>query len=124
MKERRGLDVRFPLVVLIVVITYCSVLVPPAWSQSPPDIQLTAAAATILYFPSKAAFALGGGIVGGLAYVLSGFCETTAKSIWIPSIYGTYIITPEHLSLDRPIHFLGVAAESEGMPTTPAATDN
>ena len=113
---------RFPLVVLIVVITYCSVLVPPAWSQAPPDIQLTAAAATILYFPFKAAFALGGGIVGGLAYVFSGFCETTAKRIWIPSMYGTYIITPEHLGRDRPIRFLGVEAEIWRMPTTPAAT--
>ena len=102
---------RFLLVVLIVVITYCSVLVPPAWSQAPPDIQLTAAAATILYFPFKAAIALGGGIVGGLAYVFSGFCETTAQSIWIPSMYGTYIITPAHLSRDRPIRFWGVKAE-------------
>ncbi|UVT17038.1 MAG: hypothetical protein H8K04_05650 [Nitrospira sp.] len=101
----------FPRVVLIVVITCCSVLVPPAWSQAPPDIQLTAAAVTILYFPFKAAVALGGGIVGGLAYVLSGFCETTAKDIWIPSMYGTYIITPHHLSRDRPIRFLGVDAE-------------
>ena len=51
---------RFPLVVLIVVITYCSVVVPSAWSQSsPPDLQLATAAATILYFPFKAAFALG-----------------------------------------------------------------
>jgi hypothetical protein len=113
--------VRFSLAVLIVVVTYCSVLVPPTWSQPPPDIQLTAAAATILYFPfNKAAFALGGGIVGGLAYVFSGFCETTAKRIWIPSLYGTYIITPEHPSLDRPIRFLGVVAESEGYPPPPA----
>jgi hypothetical protein len=113
--------VRFPLVVLIVVLTYCSLLVLPAWSQAPPDIQLTAAAATILYFRFKAAFALGGGIVGGLAYVFSGFCETTAKSIWIPSMYGTYIITPEHLSRDRPVRF--VEAEIGWMPTTPAATN-
>ena len=78
------------------------------------------AVATILYFPFKAAFALGGGIVGGLAYVFSGFNETTANSIWIPSMYGTYEITPEHLTGDRPVRFLGVAAQSDGMPTTPA----
>ena len=110
--------------VLIVVVTYCSVPVSPAWSQSPPGVQLTAAAATILYLPIKAAFAVGGGIVGGLAYVFSGFCETTAKRIWIPSMYGTYILTPEHLSLDRPIRFWGVADETEGMPTTPATRES
>ena len=78
-----------------------------------------AGAATILYFPFKAAFAIGGGIVGGLAYVFSGFSESTAKNIWVPSVYGTYVITPEHLSGDRPVRFLGVAAENEGMAPAP-----
>lgn len=125
---------KLPIVVLIVVITYCSMFVAPAWSQSSSvDTQqgtasgagmgAASAAATILYFPFKAAFAIGGGIVGGLAYVFSGFSEPTAKSIWVPSIYGTYVITPEHLSGDRPVRFLGVAAESEGMPTTPVPTN-
>lgn len=125
---------RLPIVILIVVITYCSMIVAPAWSQSSSaDAQqgtasgagmgAASAAATILYFPFKAAFAIGGGIVGGLAYVFSGFSEPTAKSIWIPSMYGTYLITPEHLTGDRPVRFLGVDAESEEMPTTPAATN-
>ncbi|MGC4099423.1 MAG: hypothetical protein QM706_20155 [Nitrospira sp.] len=125
---------RLPIVVFIVAITYCSVLVAPAWSQSSSaDAQqgtaagagmgAASAAATILYFPFKAAFAIGGGIVGGLAYLFSGLSEPTAKSIWIPSVYGTYVITPEHLSGDRPVRFLGVAAESEGMSTAPAATN-
>jgi hypothetical protein len=127
--------VRLPIVVLIVVLTYCSMLVPPAWSHSssvdtsPADTQqgtdsgagmgAASAAATILYFPFKAAFAIAGVLVGGLAYVFSGFSEPTAKSIWIPSTFGTYVITPEHLTGDRPVRFLGIAAESEGMPATP-----
>jgi len=127
--------VKLPLVILIVVITYCSMLlVTPVWSQSsPPDTQqgtasgagmgAASAAATILYFPFKAAFAIGGGIVGGLAYVFSGFSESTAKSIWVPSMYGTYLITPEHLSGDRPVRFLGVEADNEGMPSTSAPTN-
>lgn len=126
---------KLPIVILIVVITYCSMLlVTPAWSQSsPPDTQqgtasgagmgAASAAATILYFPFKAAFAIGGGIVGGLAYVFSGFSESTAKSIWVPSMYGTYLITPEHLSGDRPVRFLGVEADNEGMPSTSAPTN-
>ncbi|MDH4235995.1 MAG: hypothetical protein OEV17_01995, partial [Nitrospira sp.] len=68
---------------------------------------------TCLYFPFKGAFAIGGAIVGGLAYAFSGGSEQTAKSIWIPSMYGTYVITPEHLTGDRPVRFLGVAADSE-----------
>lgn len=124
---------RLPIVVLIVVITYASMLVAPAWSQSSSvDTQqgtyagagmgAASAVATILYFPFKAAFAIGGGLVGGLAYVFSGFSESTAKSIWVPSILGDYAITPEHLSGDRPIRFLGIA-ENEGIPATPAPSN-
>jgi hypothetical protein len=92
--------VRLPIVVLIIVLTYCSMLVPPAWSHSssadtsPLDTQqgtaseasmgAASAAAIILYFPFKAAFAIAGVLAGGLAYVFSGFSEPTAKSIWIP----------------------------------------
>ncbi len=123
---------RFPIVIVLVVIVYGSMLVAPAWSQSTSiDSQqgtasgagmgAASAVATILYFPFKAAFALGGGIVGGLAYVFSGFSESTAKNIWVPSVYGTYVITPEHLSGDRPVRFLGVAAENEGLSPAPAS---
>lgn len=122
-----------PLLVPIVVITFCTMVAAPGWSQSSSgDTQLrtapgvgmevAAAAATILYFPFKAAFAIGGGIVGGLAYVFSGLNETTAKNIWIPSMLGTYVITPEHLTGDRPVRFLGVTAESEERPHSPAVT--
>jgi hypothetical protein len=81
-------------------------------SPSGVGIQAGSALATILYFPFKLAFAIGGGVVGGLAYGFSGLSEQTAKNIWIPSMYGTYIITPEHLKGDKPIRFLGVPAES------------
>lgn len=99
----------------------------PTWSQDsqpiapPPSneseggnpssagMQAAAAVSTLLYFPFKAAFAIGGGIVGGLAYAFSGGNEQAAKSIWSTSLNGTYVITPEHLRGDRPIRFLGVA---------------
>ena len=98
---------RLPIVVLIVVITYCSVLVAPAWSQSSSaeaqqgtysgaGMGAASAVATILYFPFKAAFAIGGGIVGGLAYVFSGLSEPTAKSIWSPAFSETM---PSFLSI-------------------------
>ena len=74
-------------------------------------MQAASAVATILYFPFKAAFAIGGGIVGGLAYAFSGGSEQTAKNIWVPSLYGTYIITPEHLKGDKPVRFLGVPSD-------------
>jgi hypothetical protein len=67
----------------------------------------------------KAAFAIGGGVVGGLAYAFSGGNENAAKSIWTTSMYGTYIITPDHLRGDRPIRFLGVAEPDTATATAP-----
>lgn len=114
-----------PLTALAVLMTFSLLVTAPAWSQSSSTdtqqgtasgagMQAASAVSTILYFPLKAAFSICGGIVGGLAYVFSGGSEQTAKNIWIPSMYGTYIITPEHLSGDRAVRFLGVAADSEG----------
>jgi len=124
-----------PLIALVVLMTFTSLVATPAWSQSSTTdtqqgtpsgagMQAGAAVSTILYFPFKAAFAIGGGIVGGLAYLFSGLNEQTAKSIWVPSMYGTYVITPDHLTGDRPVRFLGIAAESDSSAmdttTTPA----
>ena len=79
-------------------------------------MQAAAAVSTILYFPFKAAFAIGGGIVGGLAYAFSGGNEQAAKSIWDTSLRGTYFISPDHLQGNRPIRFLGVA-DSDDAPS-------
>ena len=122
---RRGLMRMLPLTALAVLMTFALLVTAPAWSQSSSadrqqgtasgaGMQAASAVSTILYFPLKAAFSICGGIVGGLAYVFSGGSGQAAKNIWIPSMYGTYIITPEHLSGDRAVRFLGVAADSEG----------
>ena len=126
----------FKLVAAFLLLALCIVtMAPSAWSQenTPPSstgnteggtassagMQAAAAVSTILYFPLKAAFAIGGGIVGGLAYAFSGGNEQAAKSIWDTSLRGTYIITPEHLQGDRPIRFLGVADSADASASAP-----
>ncbi|MDN5942801.1 MAG: hypothetical protein L0H94_13035 [Nitrospira sp.] len=129
----------FKLVAAFLLLALCIVtMAPSAWSQEnqpPPStgnteggtassagMQAAAAVSTILYFPLKAAFAIGGGIVGGLAYAFSGGNEQAAKSIWDTSLRGTYIITPDHLQGDRPIRFLGVA-DSNDTPASASAPE-
>ncbi|MDF0645732.1 MAG: hypothetical protein P0111_17025 [Nitrospira sp.] len=87
-------------------------------SASGAGIGVLSGLSTILYLPFKTAFAIGGGLVGGLAYVFSGGNENAAKSIWTTSMYGTYVITPEHLRGDKPIRFLGVADSAETPPSS------
>ena len=127
----------FKLVAVFLLLTLCTItMVPSAWSQesaatpssesteggtaSSAGMQAAAGFSTLLYLPLKAVFAIGGGIVGALAYAFSGGSEQTAKSIWDTSLYGTYIITPDHLQGNRPIRFLGVADSNDAPAPAPA----
>lgn len=117
------------LTALVVLMTFSFMTVTPAWSQESASssteggnagsagMQAAAGLLTIPYVACKAAFAIAGGIVGGLTYAFTGGNETAAKSVWTTSMYGTYIITPEHLRGDKAIRFLGVADSD-----TPAQT--
>ena len=130
-----GSAVFFRLIAIGLVVALCTLpSVPSAWSEEPlppassdteggsassAGMGAAAGLSTLLYLPLKAAFAIGGGVVGGLAYAFSGGNENAAKSIWTTSMYGTYIITPDHLRGDRPIRFLGVAEPDTATATAP-----
>ena len=127
----------FKLVAVFLLLALCTItMVPSAWSQegavpsssesteggtaSSAGMQVAAGFSTLLYLPLKLAFAIGGGIVGGLTYVFSGGNEKAAKPVWETSLYGTYIITPDHLQGNRPIRFLGVADSNDAPAPAPA----
>lgn len=135
--NRPGGASSFKLVAVFLLLALCTIpMAPSAWSQesaATPSSQGTAggtpsgagmgaaaAVSTILYFPIKAAFAICGGIVGGLAYVFSGGNEQAAKSIWTTSLLGDYYISPDHLEGNRPIRFLGVSELNDASAAAPA----
>jgi hypothetical protein len=72
-------------------------------------MQVGSALATIAYFPFKVVTAIGGSVVGGLGYLFSGGSKSAANAVWVPSVYGTYIITPDHLAGRKPVQFFGKA---------------
>jgi hypothetical protein len=91
---------------------------PPIDSEHTPSgigMQAGSALATIAYFPFKAVTAIGGGIVGGLGYLFSGGSKAAANAVWVPSVYGTYIITPDHLAGRKPVQFFG---KTQSQPAT------
>jgi hypothetical protein len=65
---------------------------------------------TVIYFPVKFAYAILGGVVGTFTYGLTGGDLETAKAVWEPSFYGTYVITPDHLKGNEPVRFIGISA--------------
>lgn len=52
---------------------------------------------SLIYTPLKVNIAVIGGVVGGLAYPLSGFNAGVSKKIWSTSMGGTYLITEDIL---------------------------
>jgi hypothetical protein len=61
----------------------------------------------LVYMPVKFVYATLGGITGSFAYVLTGFRFDIAKGIWVPSLGGTYVVTPSMLRGEDPIYFSG-----------------
>lgn len=127
----------FKLVAVFLLLALCTItIVPSAWSQestgspasqsieggdaSSAGMQAAAGLLTIPYVACKAAFAIAGAIVGGLTYAFTGGDENAAKRVWTTSMYGTYIITPDHLQGNRPIRFLGVADSTDAPASAPA----
>ena len=62
---------------------------------------------SIPYGAAKVTYAALGGIIGGLAYLFSAGDTEAAHAVWMPSLQGTYVLTPDHLKGDKPIQFMG-----------------
>lgn len=95
------------MVVLLLVMTPHPARAAEQSSTQETALQVTGWVATIPYGALKMAYALGGGVVGGLAWGLTGGNTTVAQSVWVPSMTGDYIVRPENLTGEKPLHFVG-----------------
>ena len=69
-------------------------------------------ALTIPYGSAKMIYSIGGGLVGGFAWAVTGGNMAVAKSVWVPSMTGDYIVQPQHLTGEKHLYFVGVSSES------------
>jgi hypothetical protein len=74
-------------------------------------LQAASWVATIPYGAVKVAYALGGGIVGGLAWMVTGGNTAVAKAVWIPSMTGDYIVLPQNLTGEKSLLFMGGSSD-------------
>jgi len=72
---------------------------------------------SVVYAPVKVAYAAGGSIVAGLAYVLSGGDKDVAKPIFDASVRGDYVVTPQHMSGERDLEFVGRPRSDQALRT-------
>jgi hypothetical protein len=62
---------------------------------------------TFVYGTVKTVYAVLGTVTGGLGFALTGGRRDVARAIMQPAIRGDYVITPEHLTMERPLIFAG-----------------
>ncbi len=62
---------------------------------------------TLVYSPLKVAYAIGGSVVAGLAWMWTMGDTSIAGPIFLTSVRGDYVVTPSHLAGQRELHFLG-----------------
>ncbi|MCG8590133.1 MAG: hypothetical protein MJE66_12650 [Proteobacteria bacterium] len=72
-----------------------------------------AALCSLVYGPAKMIYALGGSLIGGLAWVFSGGDDASAKPIWDASLRGDYVITPAMLRGEGGPEFIGRSQHHE-----------
>lgn len=68
---------------------------------------------TLLYGPVKLTFALGGSLVSGLAWAVTGGDAEVARPIFYSAVRGDYLITPDHLTGKRSVELVGRRPEQD-----------
>lgn len=76
---------------------------------------------SFFYAPVKVAYAALGGVTGGMGWALTGGDKEVASRVFRPSMRGTYVLTPDHLTGNTPIHFVGATAYSSTTKGTAAS---
>ena len=62
---------------------------------------------SLIYAPVKIAYAIGGGIIGGFAWLLSAGDHQVMYAVITPAVRGDYVVTPAHLRGERELEFIG-----------------
>src|SRR5262245_50697380 len=62
---------------------------------------------SLVYGPVKVVYATLGSVTGGMAWLLTGGRTDVPREIIQPAIRGDYIVTPEHLTFNQPLEFVG-----------------
>jgi hypothetical protein len=70
-------------------------------------IGAVAALSTLLYGPVKLTYAALGLIIGGSAWGLSGGDQSVLEAVVTPAVRGDYVVTPEHIRMERGLEFYG-----------------
>jgi hypothetical protein len=76
----------------------------------------------VLYIPAKLVYGILGGVAGGAGWALTGGNTEVANTIWRSSLGGDYVLTPNMVAGQDPVHFSGPTdtAQQPGQSLPPA----
>ncbi len=74
---------------------------------------------SVFYAPAKVLYAAGGGLVAGLAYVVSAGDMEVVDPILTPALRGDYVVTPAHLRGEQQLEFVGREPEDRALRDEP-----
>ncbi len=87
---------------------------PAAWARQEDEsvafegvVGVGAAICTLIYSPFKVAYAIGGSVVSGLAWMWTLGDTSIAGPIFRSSVRGDYVVTPSHVAGQRELRFFG-----------------
>ena len=82
----------------------------PAWSGDTArnaGVGAAAALSSLVYGPVKLAYAALGGIIGGIAWGLSGGDSEVKDAVIMPAVRGDYVVTPAIIRGEEKLEFIG-----------------
>lgn len=112
-RNQKGDGFELRTLALSVIVGAAVVLSPAAALAADEEMGTSAAVgaasgfATLLYAPVKITYAVGGLLVGGLAWAFSGGDSNVAKIVLTPSVLGDYVVTPKQIRGEETIEFFG-----------------
>jgi hypothetical protein len=62
---------------------------------------------SVVYCPVKTIYSIGGHLIGGTAYLLTGGNKQTSRKIFDDAVKGDYFVLPSHLKGDKKLKFYG-----------------
>jgi len=104
---------RRALVLMVVAVFWLGAPAPSAAQQSDQSvwresgIGVLSVLASVIYSPVKVLYAGAGTLTAGLAYVLTGGQPDMSQVLLARSLRGDYVITPDHLTRQRSLQFVG-----------------
>ena len=75
--------------------------------QNEAGIGALAALSSLVYGPAKMLYATAGLVFGGIAWGLAGGDPEVLTAVITPSVRGDYVVTPEHIRMERGLEFFG-----------------